>query len=605
MRIRRAPPFPAAGALVTPGMKESMEANAPALARRDRDAAYLRSAVAGLLVVLATGCAPVGWNEAAPAPEPLGVPYLEDPVDGTGDPAGVEELLGEDRDEEPAPVELVLDAEGVAQELLLNFPGFLAAGLPRPALDTVLHYVGLFHTGRARSNFEKWLVREGRYRDLILSALDEAGLPEELLYLSMLESGFSPTAVSRAGAVGLWQFMPATGREAGLRIDDWVDERRDPIASTRAALGHLTMLYAQLGDWALAAAAYNSGLGRVRRSRADSGAGYFDLTLNGRLPAETRSYLPLILAAGHVARNREHYGFVDVEPEPPLRYDTLHVDGRTRLSAVAEVSGVPVAELTALNTHLVRGAAPPSQAYPLRVPAGAATPEVGQLLAALPVDRRLLPEYREVWAVVKSGDSWWRIANQHGVTVRDLRARNPRVGDVIHPGMRLLVDRRQVVDGDAPARPATRTAAAPSSGGTAAARTTAASPAGGGGRGPAPAQRAGGPTTGDGTYRVRSGDTMSGIAAARGIRLTDLARWNGMSSPRPLREGELLRLASPEPRRHRVERGETLTSVARRFGVEITELVRWNNLGSARPLREGEHLLVEAPAAVGGAREGR
>jgi membrane-bound lytic murein transglycosylase D len=544
-------------------------------------------------------CTPVGWEPPdAPSPESVSVEYSDDPADGGGDPAGIEELLADWEDAEDVVEEpLVLDAAGVARDLERHAPGFLAAGLPPAALDQVLQSVGLFHSGRARSNFERWLVREGRYRDLILTELEAAGLPEELLYLAMLESGFSPTAVSRAGAVGLWQFMPATGRESGLRVDDWVDERRDPIAATHAAIGHLSYLYGQLNDWALAAAAYNAGLGRVRRTRGDSEAGYFDLTLSGRLPAETRSYVPLILAASHVARNRAHYGFTDVEPEPPLRYDTLHVEGRTRLTAVARAGDLAMADLTALNTHLVRGAAPPGRSYPVRVPAGAASPEIAVQLAAMPVDERLLPEYREIYAVVRSGDSWWRIANNHGVTVRDLRARNPRVGDIIHPGMRLLVERRVVRDGESVARPAPAAPVAP----VARARTASASPA----RTTAPAAGAGAPvrvsapaSAGGETYRVRSGDTMSGIAVARGVPLADLARWNGMASPRPLREGELLRVTSPEPRKHRVQRGETLTSVARKYDVAIRDLVRWNDLGSARPLREGEVLVVEGGAAM-------
>jgi membrane-bound lytic murein transglycosylase D len=599
------PPPPAAEPSETLRTENYMEANVLAPARRARRDAW-RGSIPPLflgLVLAGSACAPVGWSPGGSTPGAGDRPYADDSVDGPGDPAGMEELFLNGEGGPVASLPFAMDADGVARDLQLHFPGFLAAGLPGPALDTVLHYVGRFHGGRARSNFERWLAREGRYRDLILSSLEAAGLPEELLYLSMLESGFSPTAVSRAGAVGLWQFMPATGREAGLRIDEWVDERRDPIASTRAAIGHLAMLHDQLGDWALAAAAYNAGLGRVRRTRGDTGAGYFDLTLSGRLPAETRSYLPLILAAGHVARNREHYGFVNVTPEPPLRYDTLQVEGRTRLSAVAEASGVPVADLVALNAHLLRGAAPPVRDYPLRLPPGAASPAMADRLAALPTDVRLLPEYREVWAVVKAGDSWWRIANQNGVTVADLRARNPRAGDVIHPGMRLLVDRRRVLDSDAPAPVRTVAAVtAPTRAPAAAARTGGPGPETVGERPPAaptapPAARAAPQPSREGTYRVRSGDTMSGIAVARGIALADLARWNGMASPRPLREGEMLRITPPEPRRHRVERGETLTSVARRFDVAISDIVRWNGLGTARPLREGERLLVEGPAA--------
>lgn len=587
-----------------------MAATVPAPASRASDVVRSRPHIVApaLLLWVAAGCAPVGW-EPPPMPLPPVVvedSYPDDSIDGGGDPAGIEELFGEESaaEVEPEAVLIVLDATGVARDLERHAPGFVAAGLPPAALEQVLQSVGLFHSGRARANFERWLAREGRYRDLILAELEAAGLPEELLYLSMLESGFSPTAVSRAGAVGLWQFMATTGRESGLRIDDWVDERRDPVAATRAAVGHLSYLYAQLGDWALAAAAYNAGLGRVRRTRGDSGAGYFDLTLSGRLPAETRSYVPLILAASHVARNRAHYGFERVEAEQPMRYDTLHVEGRTRLTAMARAGGIEVAELTALNTHLVRGAAPPGRTYPVRVPAGAASPELALRLAAMPADDRLLPEYREIYAVVKPGDSWWRIANSHGVTVRDLRSRNPRIGDMLHPGMRLLVERRVVRDSDTAPRTAsaapTRTAApaAPATASRTAARAQTASPTR-----PAasPASATSSGADGD-MYRVRSGDTMSGIAVARRVRLVDLASWNGMASPRPLREGELIRVAPPAPpapRRHRVERGETLTSVARRYDVGIGDLVRWNELGSARPLREGEVLVVDGTVSAG------
>jgi hypothetical protein len=440
-------------------------APAPALASSDTSARPVRRTVtlrivaplaAAMTVLMASACAPVGWHDRpAPAPYPPAEHPDHGPADGGGDPAGVEELFAGGDEAPPAPESpepVVLDGEGVGRDLAVHFPGFLAAGLPPTALDQVLHNVGLFHNGRARANFQRWLEREGRYRDFILAELEAAGLPEELLYLSMLESGFLPTAVSRAGAVGLWQFMPATGRAEGLRIDDWVDERRDPIAATRAAIAHLGMLHRELGDWALAAAAYNAGLGRVRRTRGDTGAGYFDLTLNGQLPAETRGYVPLILAAGHVARHREHYGFGDVLPEPAMRFDTVRVEGRTRLSAVSRAADIELPELTALNAHLVRGAAPPGAGYAVRVPVGAASPEIGVRLAAMPVDERLLPEYREVYAVVRPGDSWWRIARNHGVTVADLRARNPRIGDVIHPGMRLLVDRQVVRDGESGAQ---------------------------------------------------------------------------------------------------------------------------------------------------------
>ncbi len=556
----------------------------------------------GTLVPLAlafalAGCG--GVRVAGPVPEEVGsemadaaeTAYLDGSADGMGDPAGLEELGDAALEEADGSLPAELDA---AEALTLN--GLFAGEdgtLPPEIAAEVERDVELFHAGRARANFERWLSREGRYRDLILGELRSAGLPEELLYLAMLESGFSATVVSRAKAVGLWQFMRSTGRYSGLRIDDWVDERRDPVAATRAAVVHLALLHDELGDWALAAAAYNAGLGRVRRAQNGSGAGYFQLVREGRLPAETRSYVPLILAAAHVARNRERYGFTEVAEEPPLAYDTVLVDGRTRLSAVARASGISVDSVKNLNPHLVRGAAPPGLKYPIRVPVGALQPEFGDRLAALPLPDRILPEYREVWVVVKSGDSLWRIARAHGVTLKQLRALNPKVRDIIQPGMRLLVDRTIVTDsqlattaGQSSARSAGAVASAAGEGHPSS--TTAVAPAGK----VAAAARATPAVADRETHRVGPGDTMSELAVSLGVSLDDLVRWNGMERARPLRTGEVIRVAPPAAERHRVARGETLTSVARRYGVHINDLVRWNSMGRARPLREGEVLVV-------------
>lgn len=404
------------------------------------------------LVLFAGACAGRPPADPVPLGEPAGDElWGDDSADGSGAPAGVAELLGEPLPppEDPAP--------GLGDELRAQFGGVFfdaTEELPGEVVDEVARYVGYFHDGRARANYERWLAREGRYRDLILAELRAQGAPEELLYLAMLESGFSPVAVSRARATGLWQFMRATGRQSGLRIDDWVDERRDPIASTRAAIRHLRVLHRELGDWALAAAAYNAGLGRVRRAQRRAGGGYFQLTAAAALPAETRSYIPLILAAGHVAVNRERYGLGHIEREAPLSYDTVRVEGRTRLSAVARATGQPLDRLRALNTHLIRGAAPPGRSWVVRLPPGtlaleglAGSQGIAARVASLPTAERLLPEWREVVWTVRSGDSWWKIANRHGTTVKAMRALNPRAGEVIHPGQKLVVSRTPVYDG--------------------------------------------------------------------------------------------------------------------------------------------------------------
>ncbi len=541
-----------------------------------------------VLSLALAGCG--GVRMAGPVPEPASgettdveeAPFLDGSVDGTGNPAGLEELADAMPDDASV-ADAGLDEDAAAEALTLNglFTGE-AGALPPEVEEEVRQDVELFHAGRARENFGKWLARESRYRDLIVGELRSAGLPEELLYLAMLESGFSATVVSRAKAVGLWQFMRSTGRLSGLRIDDWVDERRDPVAATRAAVVHLGVLHRELGDWALAAAAYNAGLGRVRRAQDGSGAGYFDLVRAGRLPPETRRYVPLILAAAHVARNRERYGFADIEDEAPLAFDTVMVPGRTRLSAVARAAGADADEIKALNPHLIRGAAPPGPEYPVRVPVGALAPEFAQRLAALPLEDRILPEYREAWVVVKSGDSLWRIAHAHGITVKQLRALNPGVRDVIRPGKRLLVERRVVTDSELAV--ASRPSVPGRSGGSPAATAIPATAT--------PPTAAPKRLAGEERYRVRSGDTMSELAQSLGVALDDLVRWNGMSEPRPLKAGEVIRTLPPGPERHKVARGETLTSIARRYGVEIADLVRWNSLGQARPLREGEILVV-------------
>ena len=582
-----------------------------------------------------TACAVApGEPPAPPAPaeaETDEEPYLDGSLDGTGPPAGIEELAEEGALEErvdepdasaPLPEGPVLSFD---EEIRAQFGSLFldpSVEVPPQVTEQVARYVEMFHAGRARENYERWLAREGLYRDLILAELRAEGLPEELLYLAMLESGFNPTAVSRARAVGLWQFMRATGRETGLRIDDWVDERRDPIASTRAAIRHLKVLYRELDDWALAAAAYNAGLGRVRRAQRPGLTRYFDLVAASALPAETRSYVPLIIAAGHVAANRERYGFSEPEPVEPFAYDSVTVGPRTRLSAVARTAGVEVEAVQRLNTHLIGEATPPGGSWNVRVPMASIPWDFHERLAALPLEERVLPEYRETWWTVKSGDSWWRIANKHGLAVRTLRARNPRIGEMLHPGMRILVERRPIY-GEADLAAARRSGATvvSSGGGTAGAGSSSAgstarstpTPPRGAVSG-ASTHAASGPASSsyaesappaaasrvdpaaaadaDGFYVVRPGDTMSELAVALGITTTNLAAWNGMAAARPLRAGERLRVTAPPGAKHRVARGETLTSVARRYGVRIADLVRWNGMETARPLREGEVLVV-------------
>lgn len=223
-----------------------------------------------------------------------------------------------------------------------------------------------------RTALEAGLGRMTRYEPLIRETLRRHGQPEELLYLVIVESQFRESATSHAGAAGMWQFMPGTGRLYGLEVSEYVDERRDPIRSTAAAVRHLGDLHRQFGSWHLALAAYNAGAGRVGRALRGSAAGrrgdeVLYWRIRPRLPGETRRYVPLYLAAAEIARDPEAFG-LRPRREPPLAFAEVWVPGGVALDEVARRHGVPPAKLRQLNPHLVRGTTPPGRPWPVRVP---------------------------------------------------------------------------------------------------------------------------------------------------------------------------------------------------------------------------------------------
>lgn len=223
-----------------------------------------------------------------------------------------------------------------------------------------------------RAALEAGLGRMARYEPLVRETLRRHGQPEELLYLAIVESQFRNTAVSHAGAAGMWQFMPATGRLYELEVSEYVDERRDPVRGTDAAARHLRDLHRQFGSWHLALAAYNAGAGRVGRAlRAGAAGQRGDEVLYWRirphLPAETRRYVPLYLAAAEIARDPEAFG-LRPRREPPLAFAEVRVAGGVSLDEVARRHGVAPAAIRQLNPHLVRGTTPPGRPWPVRVP---------------------------------------------------------------------------------------------------------------------------------------------------------------------------------------------------------------------------------------------
>jgi membrane-bound lytic murein transglycosylase D len=269
---------------------------------------------------------------------------------------------------------------------------------------------------------------------MIQAVFKTHGLPAELAWVAMIESGFNPVAVSRAGAKGLWQFMEETARRYGLRVDPWVDERLDPEKSTVAAAMYLRDLFGQFGSWLLAKAAYNAGELKVsqalRRSQTND---FWALTRGRLLREETKRFVPAILAATLIGLNPEQYGF-EVSPEPPLAYDLVMVRPLADLKRLAVSAGLPPADLTRLNPELRRGVTPPGTVYPLKVPAGG-----GAAVQRVAEEPRALQAKAAVH-VVKPRETLGAIARRHGVSIADLVHWN-RLADSsrIFPGDRLVV----------------------------------------------------------------------------------------------------------------------------------------------------------------------
>jgi membrane-bound lytic murein transglycosylase D len=258
-----------------------------------------------------------------------------------------------------------LDALGVTEPVPPNLPLHVNA--------RVESWLERFRTTR-RDEFDKLLRRRGLFEELIRGKLRERGLPEELLYMAMIESGFTPFAVSRVSAVGLWQFMSPTAMQYGLRVDDYVDERRDPVRATDAALEYVEYLYDRFGSWYLAAAAFNAGPGRVERilhRHAEGRIGDEDIywEVLEHLPRETREYIPKLIAVTVLANDADLVGYTHT-PAQPYRYENVFVPASTPLSAIADALDIDGSILRELNPHLIRGVTPPNEGYSVRVPVG-------------------------------------------------------------------------------------------------------------------------------------------------------------------------------------------------------------------------------------------
>jgi membrane-bound lytic murein transglycosylase D len=461
---------------------------------------------------------------------------------------------------------------------------------------------------------EQYLSRSTRYLPMMKNVLRENGLPEDLVYISLIESGFSPQAHSHSNAVGYWQFMRATGRRFGLKVDPFIDDRRDPVLSTRAAAEYFKSLYGLFGSWHLALSAYNVGENRVKRAVTKYYTrDFWQLIAKRRsLPAETKQYVPKFIAATLIAKDPAKYGFKDIQFEDPLSYDTVSLQSSISITKLASNLGVDPEELKLLNPKFRSDFVPINSGDEtvVRIPVGKGADALAALSLSVTSQPKVLrAEY--YFYKIHNGDNLSTIAHKNHTTVSTLRRLNElsnrvllRVGQslkVPDPGGEGI---HYVTEEDAQT----------------------------GSIKPASVQ-----IGGDDFHIVRRGENLSSIAHRYGVSVEDLKRLNNLTSRALIRKGQKLRVRpestpksaaqkkSPNAfaqfrsrstattskarlvqnelpksahktagmsRRHVVRRGETLYDVSKRYGVALNRLAKANNLRVNYRVMAGEKLLI-------------
>ncbi len=418
-------------------------------------------------------------------------------------------------------------------------------------------------TGYEKQFFIQSYQRSGKYRDYMLQALRKAGLPEELSWLPLIESGFKVKALSRARALGLWQFIPSTGYKFGLKRNKYIDERIDFIKSTDAAIAYLKELHSIFGDWATVLAAYNCGEGRVLKVIRTQNVNYLDnfWDLYQRLPMETARYVPRFYATLHIVKNPQKYGFEDLTTDAPLEYDSVQINRQVHLKDIVATMGTDLATLKKLNPELRYNIVPPDT-YTLRVPVG----QKENLLAALetiPVTQ--LPQRAFIWHRVRTGQTLSTIARRYRTSVRAImRANNLRSSHMIRAGRRIKIPQRGY--------------------------TTAKK---------ASVQRAAVPASG--IHYVRKGDSLWIIANRYGTTVKKIRTQNNLASNR-LVIGQALKIPGykPEPipdtsglDTYFVQRGDSPYTIAQKHQMQLERLLRINRLTPRSKIFPGQKLFIE------------
>lgn len=459
-----------------------------------------------------------------------------------------------------------------------------------------------FFDGRGKPILARWIERMGRYEPMIRQKLEDAGLPGDLIYVAMIESGFSPRATSPASAVGVWQFIPTTGSEMGLRIDQWVDERRDPLKATDAAIKYLTYLHDKFGSWPLALAAYNGGPGLVANTveKYNTNNYWFIQRRNGMYD-ETRRYVPKVLGAGLVTKNADIFGLDWVERDEALDYEVVKLPPRTRLSLVAEAAGVDLGVIKELNPHYLRLQTPPGdEPYEVRIPATT----LDRFTRTFDdLGERDGLEHEEI--VVRFGEDADALGERIGVAPRIIRAVNGlKKGDRLRYGAVVLVPRKKLGTWSPRKRNKKKTIVVPSKRLDVADRKQV-------------------------FYEVKDGDTLAALGEGFGVNPSDIVLWNGLDPKAHLPEGLVIQvyvdpefdltstalmtretvnavaMGSREHKKlkrkkrsrkrfyHRVRSGESLWLIARKYRVTVKDLKRWNRkLRRSNLLQPGQKIVV-------------
>lgn len=419
-------------------------------------------------------------------------------------------------------------------------------------------------TGYEKAFFTQSYARSGQYRPYILDAMRKAGLPEELSWLPLIESGFKVKALSRARALGLWQFIPSTGYKFGLKRDRYIDERLDFIKSTEAAIAYLKELHSMFGDWATVLAAYNCGEGRVLKVIRTQNVNYLDnfWDLYQRLPHETARYVPRFYATLHIVKNPEKYGFNNLTTDAPLDYDTVSINRQVKLNNISSATGIDLKVLKALNPELRYDLIPP-ESYTLRVPKG----RQDDLLAKIDtIPTSTLPQRTYLYHRVRSGQTLSTIAKRYRTSVGAImRANNMRSSHFIRAGKRLKIPQRGYTY--AKTSPPTNRSA----------------------------------ITATGKHYVRKGDSLWNIANRYGTTVKEIQELNHLSSNH-LYIGQTLKIPGfkPEPLpntdklgTYSVRRGDSPYTIALKHNMALERLLRINRLTPRSKIYPGQKLFIE------------